>query len=106
MGSDFPLDHKAARYTDSQDEDEVEGFFCYVSDSDDADEDSNSKKNQSLDVPAAMPALDLGPMLLSKDETKDEKFLASVCMEDGLEFIDYRFEGRGTVNGIVLCLCC
>lgn len=96
MDSDFPLDHEIVR--------DAEGFYCYFNDSDDPNDiPAGETQEQGVSVPFVMPALNLGPMALSKDETKDTGFLESVCMERTLKYIDYRFEERGTINGIALC---
>ena len=105
MNSDFPLDYETVRDVDSGDEGEQDGYFCYFDDSDESDGISTGKKRDPrVIVPFMMPALNLEPMLLSKDETQDAEFLASICMEDALEFIIYRFEGRGAVDSATLCL--
>lgn len=104
MGSDFPLDHETVRDDDNLNDEEDDGFYCYFSDSDDSDDlPTGETQEQVVSMPFVMPALKLGPMALSKDETKDTNFLESLCMEGILEYIDYRFEERGTINSIALC---
>ena len=100
MKSDFPLDHEIVRNDDSSQDDD-DSYRCTFDDSDDPDDGSAGETKVKL--PFVMPALKLGPMLLSKDETKDKDFLGSVGMEMALEFIDYRFEDRGNTKGIVFC---
>lgn len=101
MKSDFPLDHEIVRNDDSSQDDD-DGYRCTFDDSDDSDDGSAGKtKDKGTKFPFVMPALKLGPMLLSKDETKDKGFLGSVGMETALELIDYRFEDRGNTKGII-----
>jgi hypothetical protein len=112
MKSDFPLDHERVRGRDDSDDgfDEFmasDEFVVFDSDSSDEDDEDGSMTSeteaQEVSVPFAMPTLKIGPMLLSRDETKDEEFLRSVCMEDPVDFIDYRFEDRGATKGKTLC---
>jgi hypothetical protein len=112
MKSDFPLDHERVRGRDDSDDgfDEFmasDEFVVFDSDSSDDEDDEDGSMTseteaQEVSVPFAMPTLKIGPMLLSRDETKDEEFLRSVCMEDPLDFIDYRFEDRGATKGKTL----
>lgn len=104
MKSDFPLDHEIVHADDSTQDDD-DGYFCTFDDSDDADDLSAAEtQDKGIKMPFVMPALKLGPMLLSNDETKDKDFLESVGMDTTLEFIDYRFEERGSIKGIALCI--
>lgn len=103
MKSDFPLDHEIVRDDDSAQDDD-DGYVCCFDDSDDPDDlSAGETQDRGIIVPFVMPALKLGHMLLSSDETKDKDFLGSVCMDTTLEFIDYRFEERGNTKGIILC---
>ncbi len=107
MKSDFPLDHERVHGLDDSD-DGFDEFVVFDSDDDsdvpdDPDGSTTSETEpEVVSVPFAMPTLKIGPMLLSRDETKDEEFLRSVCMEDPLDFIDYRFEDRGATKGKTL----
>lgn len=107
MKSDFPLDHETIRDEDDAQGDD-DGYFCYFSDSDDPDDpddlEAGETQAKGVTVPFVMPALKLGPLVLSEDETKDKDFLGSVCMETTLEYIDYHFEERGIINSTALYL--
>ena len=100
--SDFPLDHEIVRNDDCTPFSD-DGYVCPFDDSDD-DLSAGETQHKAINLPFAMPALKLGPMLLSKDETKDKDFLGSVGMDTALEFIDYRFEERGNTKGIIPCV--
>lgn len=97
MASDFPLDYDGVLNSDDLDYIE-DPMFADIPD----DIISGETQDQEESVFTVLPTLKLGPMQLSSDETKDEDFLRSVCMETTLDFIDLHFENRGVSRGTSL----